>query len=72
MKLLTLGEAAKITGKSKPTISKAVKDGKISGQKIDGVYQIEVSELTRVFPAKSADADQPIKSSPFSKLTFPK
>lgn len=69
MKLLTLGEAAKITGKSKPTISKAVKDGKISGQKIDGVYQIEVSELTRVFPAKSADADQPIKSSPFSKTS---
>ena len=64
MKLLTLGEAAKMTGKSKPTISKAVKDGKISGQKIDGVYQIEVSELTRVFPAKSADAGQPTKSSP--------
>lgn len=63
MKLLTLGEASKLTGKSKPTISKAVNDGKISGQKIDGVYQIEVSELIRVFPAKSADADQPTKSS---------
>lgn len=53
MKLLTLGEAAKLTGKSKPTISKAVKDGKISGNKVDGVFQIEVSELLRVYPAKS-------------------
>ena len=53
MKHLTLGEAAKMTGKSKPTISKAVKDGRLSGQKIDGVYQIEVSELLRVYPAKT-------------------
>ena len=54
MKHLTLGEAAKMTGKSKPTISKAVKDGRLSGQKIDGVYQIEVSELLRVYPAKAS------------------
>jgi excisionase family DNA binding protein len=53
VKYLTLGEAAKMTGKSKPTISKAVKDGRLSGQKIDGVYQIEVSELLRVYPAKA-------------------
>ena len=53
MKHLTLGEAAKMTGKSKPTISKAVKDGRLSGQKIDGVYQIEVSELLRVYSAKT-------------------
>ena len=53
MKHLTRGEAAKMTGKSKPTISKAVKDGRLSGQKIDGVYQIEVSELLRVYPAKT-------------------
>jgi len=53
MKHLTLGEAAKMTGKSKPTISKAIKDGKISANKVDGVFQIEVSELLRVYPAKS-------------------
>ena len=58
MKLLTLGEASKLTGKSKPTISKAVKDGKISGNKVDGVFQIEVSELLRVYPAKSQDNNQ--------------
>ena len=71
MKLLTLGEAAKLTGKSKPTISKAVKDGKISGTKgADGVFQIEVSELLRVYPAKSQDdsKDTPKTSSPSSEV----
>lgn len=58
MKLLTLGEAAKMTGKSKPTISKAIKDGKISGKKEDGVFQIEVSELLRVFPAKPTATEE--------------
>ena len=66
MKLLTLGEAAKLTGKSKPTISKAIKDGRISGNKVDGVFQIEVSELLRVYPAKSnspVEADAPVQTS---------
>ena len=70
MKLLTLGEAAKLTGKSKPTISKAVKDGKISGNKVDGVFQIEVSELLRVYPAKT-EIEEPQASkapSPSSEL----
>lgn len=57
MKLLTLGEAAKMTGKSKPTISKAIKDGKLTGNKVDGVFQIEVSELLRVYPAKTETQD---------------
>jgi hypothetical protein len=49
MSKLTLGQASKLVGKSKPTISKAVKDGKLSGQKVDGVFQIEKSELVRVY-----------------------
>jgi len=70
MKLLTLGEAAKLTGKSKPTISKAVKDGKISGKKVDGVFQIEVSELLRVYPAKTETEEQQSQktSSPSSEV----
>ncbi len=55
MPMLTLGQAAKMVGKSKPTISKAIADTKISAQKIDGIYQIELSELLRVFPAVSAE-----------------
>ena len=61
VKMLTLGQAAKMTGKSKPTISKAVKDGRLSGKKgKDGVYQIEVSELLRVYDAKSETKSEPL------------
>ena len=58
MAKLTLGQAAKQVGKSKPTISKAIKDGKLSGEKIDGVYQIEVSELLRVYDAVSETTEE--------------
>jgi len=47
----TLGEAAKAVGKSKATISKAIKSGKISAEKQEnGSYQIEPVELHRVYP----------------------
>lgn len=49
--MYTLGEAAKATGKSKATISKALKSGKISGSKgDDGAYRIDAAELHRVYP----------------------
>lgn len=55
--MFTLGTAAKHVGKSKPTISKAIKDGKLSATKVNGVYQIDPSELSRVFPSTpSAEA----------------
>jgi excisionase family DNA binding protein len=44
----TLGEAAKAAGFSKPTISRAIKNGKLSAKKLnDGSYQIDPSELER-------------------------
>ena len=47
----TLGEAAKATGKSKATISKAIKSGRISAQKGEtGIFRIDPSELHRVYP----------------------
>lgn len=46
----TLGEAAKATGKSKATISKAIKSGRISAAKDEtGTFQIDPSELHRVY-----------------------
>ena len=46
----TLGEAAKATGKSKPTIQRAIKNGKIFAKKNeDGRYVIDPAELHRVF-----------------------
>jgi len=46
----TLNEAAKATGKSKTTIHRALKSGKISAAKTEnGAYAIEPAELHRVF-----------------------
>ena len=51
----TLGTAAKATGKAKSTILRAVKSGTISATKAhDGSYEIEPSELHRVFPPNGA------------------
>lgn len=48
----TVGTAAKATGKSKPTISRAIKNGLISAARTpDGSgYLIDAAELHRVFP----------------------
>ncbi len=46
----TLSTAAIATGKSKATIHRAVKSGKISSIKnFNGIYEIDASELHRVF-----------------------
>lgn len=58
----TLGQAAKATGKSKPTIMRAIRDGKISCiEKTTDGYKIDPAELHRVFPpVKSDDAPEPV------------
>lgn len=54
----SLSEAAKATGKNKTTIQRAIKSGKISASKGNsGSYQIEPSELHRVFPPVVAQHD---------------
>lgn len=53
----TLGTASKATGKAKSTILRAIKGGVISASKgHDGSYEIDPSELHRVFPATSHEA----------------
>ena len=48
----TLGAAARATGKSKATISRAIKSGRLSALRDDaGGYLIEPAELHRVYPA---------------------
>jgi len=62
----TLGQAAKATGKSKPTIQRAIKSGTISACKAeDGSYEIDPAELHRVFqPVTDAgNAEQSLKQS---------
>jgi hypothetical protein len=52
--LLTLGQAAKETGKSKSVISSAIKSGRLSAAKSDvGSWQIDPAELFRVFPKQN-------------------
>lgn len=49
---LSASQAAKRTGKSVPTITRAIKSGKLSAEKIpSGGYKIDASELFRVFKA---------------------
>jgi hypothetical protein len=49
--MYSLAQAAKAAGKSKPTIARAIKAGRISAVRVeDGSYLIDPSELARVFP----------------------
>jgi len=51
----TAGQAAKATGVATATITRALKSGKISGQKdSNGAWMIDPSELHRVFPPVSS------------------
>ena len=61
---LSLSQAAKLTGKSKSTINRAVKTGKLSAARHeDGSYSIDPAELARAFDVeplegtKRRDAD---------------
>lgn len=61
---LSLSQAAKLTGKSKSTINRAIKTGKLSATRHeDGTYSIDPAELARAFDvellegAKRRDAD---------------
>jgi hypothetical protein len=52
----TLGEAARTVGRSKSTLSKAIKNGRLSAMsRENGEYQIAASELYRVFPANGSN-----------------
>ncbi len=51
----SIGEAAKAVGVSKSTLSRAVKNGRISAAKLDdGSYSIDPAELHRVYPPVSS------------------
>ena len=59
----TLGEAAKATGKSKGTISNAVKSGRLSvHEKTENGFRIAASELFRVFPPNTLNGSQNVQS----------
>ena len=56
---LSASEAAKRTGKSVPTITRAIKSGKISAERTSsGSYLIDPAELFRAFPALTRPNDE--------------
>ena len=60
METLTLNEAAKLCGRAKSTLSKALKSGKLSYISRDentGAYSIDPAEVLRVYP------EQPVNRS---------
>lgn len=53
--MLTMGEAAKLAGISKATLSRAIKNGRISAARNDkGGFDIDPAELFRVYPRNAA------------------
>ena len=57
---ISLSEAAKLVGMSKNGIVKAIKAGKVSGQKnVHGQWEVDPAELTRVYqPLQSVSTNQ--------------
>jgi hypothetical protein len=48
--MLTLGQAARLTGKGKTTLTRAIKAGRLSATRTeDGMYAIDPSELARAY-----------------------
>ena len=50
MAMVSLGQAARLAGVGKTTMTRAIKAGKLSANRLeDGSYQIDVSELSRAY-----------------------
>ena len=63
---ISLSDAAKLVGMSKNGIVKAIKNGKISGQKnVHGQWEVDPAELTRVYkPIETAELVSANKNAP--------
>jgi excisionase family DNA binding protein len=58
--MLTLGQAAKAANVSKSTLSRAIKEGRMSAiRRENGEYEIDPSELFRAYPAKPSEGVVP-------------
>ncbi len=66
----TAGQAAKAVGKSMPTISKALKTGRLSAKKVGNRYEIDASELFRVWPKATDSEGLPLDTGKPSSLSL--
>jgi excisionase family DNA binding protein len=61
----TLGQAAKAVGKSKPTIARAIRNGRLSASRTQsGEFAIDESELARVFQLSGNGPGSMLRSVP--------
>lgn len=66
---LSLSQAAKAAGKSKSTINRAIKTGKLSATRHDdGSYSIDASELSRAFQIGTPGSSEWINAAPLAEL----
>ena len=62
---ISLSRAAKLTGKSKSTINRATKTGKLSAPRHeDGTYSIDRAELTRAFDVGPSEGTKRLDAEP--------
>ena len=62
---VTLGQAARLTGLGKTTITRAIKAGKLSAtRREDGSYEIDPSELSRVYSVRAEAPETVTQSGP--------
>ena len=54
MSKVSMAQAAKIFAVSRPSLAKHLKKGKISGEKVGENWQLDMSELKRVYPYRDA------------------
>jgi excisionase family DNA binding protein len=60
MTTLTLGQAAKLTGLGKTTLTRAIRAGRLSATRNDtGGYTIDAAELARVYPFPAPASGHP-------------
>ena len=61
MSFLTLSQAAKSISKSKSTLNRAIKSGRLSAvRNEDGTFSIDPSELARAFPQNATEREPPV------------
>lgn len=57
MSKVSMAKAAKLFAVSRPSLAKHIEKGKISAEKVGETWQIDMSELQRVYSYRNAKAD---------------
>ena len=58
---LSLTQAAALTGKSKSTLTRAIKSGRLTASRADGTFSLDPAELLRVYPDAQRNASCVVK-----------